>query len=69
MPTRRLAVDAGDERTRGDERRARIEAMIAEYREAERRRIVKLGIALWNRTEAARRAKPLPGVPPPETVH
>ncbi len=37
----------------GKERLARIERMLNEAREARRRRLVKRGIELWNRTEKA----------------
>jgi len=36
-------------------RRARLERMMDEFREAERRSLVKRGITLWNRTERAHR--------------
>ena len=39
------------------------------FREAERRRLVKLGIALWNRTEAARLVETFRAPPPPEKIH
>jgi hypothetical protein len=65
MGTWRLAP--GDERS--DERRIRIEALMAEFREAERRRLVERGLALWRRTEAARHAETFRRPPPPEKVH
>jgi hypothetical protein len=34
-----------------DERQARFEALRSEFREAQRRRLVKRGVELWNRTE------------------
>lgn len=36
-----------------DERQARLDRMIAEFRTAQQRRLVRRGVALWNRTEAA----------------
>lgn len=38
-----------------DERHTRIETQAAEYREAQRRSLVKQGIALWTATENAAR--------------
>ena len=35
------------------ERQARREKMLAEFRAAQQRRLVKQGMALWNQTEAA----------------
>lgn len=46
----------GGRREDGDERLARLERMLNEAREARRRRLVKRGIELWNRTEKARKA-------------
>ena len=40
-----------DDETR-DERQARLDFMVEEFRAAQQRRIVKRGIALWNRTVA-----------------
>jgi len=34
-----------------EERQARLDAMIAEFRAAQQRRLVKVGKALWSRTE------------------
>jgi hypothetical protein len=39
-----------------DDRPSRYDAMIEEFRAAQKRRLVKQGMALWNRTEAAQRA-------------
>ena len=39
-----------------DERQARLDAMIAEFRAAQERRLVKVGKALWRRTEEAQRS-------------
>jgi len=44
-----MAIDRND----SDERQARLDAMIAEFRAAQQRRLVKAGKILWNRTEAA----------------
>ena len=57
------------DRKKSDERQARIDAMIEEFRAAQQRRLVKRGIALWNRAEAAQRAMECVADPPPETVH
>ena len=50
-----------------DERQARIDAMVDEFRAARQRRMVKQGIALWNRTEAEQRAAQTE--PPPSKVN
>ena len=39
-----------------DERQARLDVIVAEYRAAQQRQLVKQGIALWNRSEAQRTA-------------
>ena len=57
------------DRKKDDERQARIDAMIEKFRAAQQRRLVKRGIALWNRAEAAQRARECVEAPPPETVH
>jgi len=55
-----VAIDRND----NEERQARLDAMIEEFRTAQQRRLVKTGIALWNRTESAQQAmacvKPVP---------
>lgn len=38
-----------------DERQARVDALIAEFRAAQERRRVKIATALWNRSESALR--------------
>jgi hypothetical protein len=57
------------DRKKSDERQARIDAMIEEFRAAQQRRLVKRGIALWNRAEAAQRAMECVEPSPPDTVH
>ena len=47
-----MAVDRND----SEERQARLDWMMEEFRAAQQRRVVKAGIALWNRTEAAQQA-------------
>ena len=47
-----MAIDRNDR----DERQARIDALIAQFRAAQERRLVKRGIALWKRAEAAQQA-------------
>ena len=44
------------ERNDRDERQARLDAMIAEFRAAQQRRSVKVGKALWHKTERAQRS-------------
>jgi len=39
-----------------EERQARLDAMIAEFRAAQRRRLVKVGKASWRRTEETQRS-------------
>jgi hypothetical protein len=60
-----MAIDRSDH----DERQARIDAMIEEFRAAQQRRLVKRGIVLWNRLEAAQQAMTWVEPPPPEKVH
>ena len=60
-----MAID----RKKSDERQARLDAMIEEFRAAQQRRLVKRGIALWNRAEAAQRAMECVEPAPPEKVH
>ena len=60
-----MAIDRNDR----DERQARIDAFIEELRAAQQRRLVKRGIALWNRAEAAHQAMTCAEPPPPEKVH
>jgi hypothetical protein len=47
-----------------DALQARIDAMIAEFRAAQQRRLVKRGIALWHRTEAQQALAALAEPPP-----
>ena len=47
-----MAID----RNTGEERQARVDAMIEDIRAAQQRLLVKRGIALWNRAEAAQQA-------------
>ena len=60
-----MAIDRNDT----EERQARLDAMIEEFRAAQKRRLVKAGIALWNRTEAAQLAMASGEPPPPDKVH
>ena len=60
-----MAIDRDDR----DEREARLNALIEEFRVAQQRRLVKRGIALWNRAEAAHQAMAYVDPPPPEKVH
>ena len=53
------------ERNTLEERQARLDAMIAEFRAARQRRLTKQGIALWKRTEAQHALSAL--VDPPAT--
>ena len=58
-----MAIDRNDR----DERQARLDLMIEEFRAAQQRQLVKRGIALVERAEAARQACIAP--PPPMKVH
>jgi hypothetical protein len=60
-----MAIDRND----SDERQARLDAMIAEFRAAQQRRLVKAGKVLWNRTEAAQQAMACVEPAPPDKVH
>ena len=51
-----------------DERQARIEAMMAEFRVAQLRRLAKQGIALWKRTEMEQHLAAL-ATPAPTRIH
>ena len=59
-----MAIDRDD----SDERQVRLDLMIEEFRAAQQRQLVKRGIALVKRAEAARQAMAYV-VPPPEKVH
>jgi hypothetical protein len=50
------------------ERQLRVDAMIAEFEAARKRRLVKIGIALWKRAEAIQFARSF-SPPPPEKIH
>jgi hypothetical protein len=50
-------------------RQARLDKMIEEFRAAQQRRLVKAGIVLWNRTEAAHQAAMACVEPAPDKVH
>lgn len=60
-----MSIDRRDR----EERHARIEAMMAKFRAARRRRIVKRAIARWRRAEAARQARMCAEPVLPEKVH
>jgi hypothetical protein len=51
-----------------EERQARLDAMIAEFRAAQQRRLVKVGKALWQSTEKAHRS-PFSAVEPVLTLN
>ena len=57
------------ERDNADERQARIEAMIDQFREAQQRRIVQRGIAAWKRAEATQMAMACGPRLPLEKIH
>lgn len=59
-----MAIDRNDT----DERQARLDLMIEEFRAAQQRRLVKQGIVLRNRAEAAQ-AMAYAAPPPPHKVN
>jgi hypothetical protein len=52
-----------------EDRQARLDAMIEEFRAAQQRRLVKAELALWSRTEAAQQATASVKPAPPDKVH
>ena len=52
-----------------DERQTRLDEMLAEFREAQQRRLVKQGILLWNRIEDAQQPVAWADPPHPLKVH
>ncbi|MGH9253129.1 MAG: hypothetical protein ACRD3C_01010 [Vicinamibacterales bacterium] len=60
-----MAIDRNDR----DERQARIDALIEQFRAAQQRRLVKRGLVLWKRAEAAQQAMTCVEPRPPEKVH
>ncbi len=57
------------ERDDADERQARIEMMIVEFRTAQQRRLVRRGIGSWKRAEAVELARTFGPAPVPEKIH
>ena len=51
-----------------EERQARIDKMMVEFRAARQRRLVKQGMTLWNRTEMEQGHAP-PAQPPPSKLN
>jgi hypothetical protein len=60
-----MAIDRND----SDERQARLDTMIEEFRAAQQRQLVKRGIVLWKRAEAAQQAMAWVAPTPPEKVN
>lgn len=60
-----MAID----RNHSEARQARLDAMIEEFHAAQQRRLVKRGIVLWNRAEAAHQAMACVAPAPPDQVH
>jgi hypothetical protein len=52
-----------------DERQARIDTMIDEFRAAQQRRLLERGLALWRRAEATETAMAYTPPLPPEKIH
>jgi len=59
----------GIDRNDSEERQARLDAMIEEFHAARQRRLVKRGIVLWNRAEAAQQAMGCVEPAPPDKLH
>jgi hypothetical protein len=60
-----MAIDRND----SDERQARLDLMIEEFRAVQQRRLVKRGIVLWKRAEAAQQAMACVEPLSPDKVH
>ena len=60
-----MAID----RNHNEERRARLDAMIEEFRAAQQRQLVQRGIVLWTRAEAALQARTYIAPAPADKVH
>ncbi len=60
-----MAIDRND----SEERQARLDAMIEEFRAAQQRQLVKAEMARWNHTEAAQPAMACVKPAPPDKVH
>ena len=60
-----MAIDRNDT----EERQARLDKMIEEFRAVQQRRLVKAGLVLWNRTEAAQQAMACVEPAPPDKLH
>jgi hypothetical protein len=60
-----MAIDRNDR----EERQARLDAMIEEFRAVQQRRLVKRGIVLWKRAEAAHQAMACVESLRPDKVH
>ena len=60
-----MTIDRNDP----DERQARLDAMLQEFRAAQQRRLIKLEIARWSKRAAAQQAMLLPAVLSPEKSH
>jgi hypothetical protein len=59
------AIERGDI----DERQARLDVIVAEFRAAQQRRLVKQAIALWNRSDVAKRTAAARAQPPAEKLN
>jgi hypothetical protein len=60
-----VAIDRND----SEERQARLDAMIEEFRAAQQRRLVKAEMARWNRIQAAQRGLVCVPPAPRDKVH
>jgi hypothetical protein len=50
-----------------EERQARLDKMITEFRDAQKRALLKRGVTLWNRTDQEQALTP--AVPPPDRIN
>jgi hypothetical protein len=57
------------ERDDTEERKARIELMIGEFRTAQQRRLVRRGMGLWQRGQAVQMSVVYGPKPEPEKIH
>jgi hypothetical protein len=60
-----MPIDRND----SDERQARLDAMIEDFRAAQQRQLVKRAKLLWSRAEAARQATACVAPTPPDHLH
>jgi hypothetical protein len=62
-------IDMAIQRDDTDERQARLDLIVEQFQAAEKRSLLKRGIALWTRTDAQRRAVRRDRSLPPEKLN